>query len=86
MWTKLLLEAGGCNLMFLPEAAGGGQKSCRRLLPSMFKTQQQTHGVTIPSISSPCPPMSKQAKQEHIQHRNQTLKCTPPHMHDNALD
>ena len=27
MWTKLLLEAARCNLMFLPEAAGGGQNS-----------------------------------------------------------
>ena len=26
MWTKLLPEAGGSNLMFLPEAAGGGKK------------------------------------------------------------
>ena len=39
MWTKLLLEAGGCHLMFLPEAAGGGQKSCQRLGPSMAMIQ-----------------------------------------------
>ena len=31
MWTKLLPEAGGCNLMFLPDAARGGQKFCRGL-------------------------------------------------------
>ena len=35
MWTQLLPEAGGCNLMFLPEAAGGGQNFCRRLGSSM---------------------------------------------------
>ena len=29
MWTELLPEAGGCNLIFLSEAAAGGQKSCR---------------------------------------------------------
>ena len=36
MWTNFLPEAGGCNLMFLPEAGGGGQKSCRRRGPSML--------------------------------------------------
>ena len=37
LWTKLLPEAGGCNLMFLPEAAGGGQNFCQRLGSSMIK-------------------------------------------------
>ena len=35
MWTKLLPEAGRCNLIFLLEAAGGGQNFCRRLGSSM---------------------------------------------------
>ena len=44
MWTKLLPEAGRCNLMFLPKAAGGGQNFCRRLGSSMARaplTQKQ---------------------------------------------
>ena len=35
MWTKLLPEADGCNLMFLPKATEGGQKFCRRLGSSL---------------------------------------------------
>ena len=41
MWTKLLPEAGGCNLMFLPEAAGGGQNLCRRLGSSMVPLNEE---------------------------------------------
>ena len=35
MWSKLLLEAAGCDPMFLPTAAGGGQKCCQRLRSSL---------------------------------------------------
>ena len=35
MWTKLLPEAGRCNLIFLLEAAGGGQNFYQRLGSSM---------------------------------------------------
>ena len=35
MWTKLLPEAGGRILMFLPEPDGGGQIFCRRLGSNM---------------------------------------------------
>ena len=37
MWTQLMPEAGGCNLMFLPEAAGGGEKFCQRLGSKLFR-------------------------------------------------
>ena len=47
MWTKLLPEAGGCNLMFLPEAAGGGQNFCRRLGSSMV-------GMTCAALGGRC--------------------------------
>ena len=48
MWIKLLPEAGGCNLMFLPEAAGGGQNFCRRLGSSMSGTIEM-HAAARPN-------------------------------------
>ena len=56
MWTKLLPEAGGCNLMFLPEAAGGGQNFCRRLGSSMdtapcITTRRARLGVCVTQSS-----------------------------------
>ena len=61
MWTKLLPEAGGCNLMFLAEAAGGGQKSCRsrasrRSKPDIMASRSTT-AVGCTHMANP-PPLS----------------------------
>ena len=43
MWTKLLPEAGGRNLMFVLEAAGGGQDFCRRIGSNMHADTKYCH-------------------------------------------
>ena len=53
MWTKLLPEAGGCNLMFLPEAARGGQKFCQRLGSSLVPTHTAQHAPPTEPPSHP---------------------------------
>ena len=64
MWTKLLPEAGGCNFMFLPEAAGRGKK---KLPETRIK-----YGGNIKHAPMRCPQIHGDCNVRHV------LRGLPP--------